>query len=112
MSDVIKLSTIERITLQQLIGEIDGDSRVMRKAVRLLDVLEFTEAERDYIKLRQVSDTRVEWDHPEKEWELEFKDGNDFAFLKATFKNKRWVGINPRVVVAIEDRLGIKPSDD
>lgn len=108
---IIKLATVERIMLQQLLADVEGDFRTARKVLKLLDVLEFTPDEREQINLRQLG-PNLEWDHPEIEWELAFKDPNELELLRSVFKNHVWRKVHPRLVAAIADRLGIPPEPE
>lgn len=108
----VKVTTIKRVILQNLMTDVEGNSRTLRKALRILDILEFTPEEREAINLQQTPAGGLTWDNPDKEWVLTFRDGNDLAFLRATFKNHTWKGIHPRLVMELEEALGITYPED
>jgi len=83
----LQLNTWQRVQLELLVGGVKGDASTVRKAVKLLDVLEMTDSEREQVGLRFVEGGMV-WDKPNHLFTVEIKDGNLEAFLRQLVKQK------------------------
>lgn len=62
----LTLDTSQRVRLTGLVGSMKGGTaRLMRKAIKVLDVLELSEEEKERIGYREVGPGRVAWDSSE-----------------------------------------------
>ena len=102
----LKLNPWQRIQLEMLVGNVKGAAAEVRKAVKLLDVLEMTDAERAEIGFR-TEGGMILWDKQEHAFEIEIKDGNLAAFLTNLVKQKTDWPAN-RHVIDLFDQMGIE----
>ena len=102
----LKLNPWQRIQLEMLVGNVKGAAAEVRKAVKLLDVLEMTDAERAEIGFR-AEGSMILWDKQEHAFEIEIKDGNLAAFLTNLAKQKTDWPAN-RHAIDLFDQMGIE----
>ena len=107
---MLELTTWQRLTLLQMLNEVKGDLRTVRKALKLIDVFEMTEQERIEVGLRFTPDGAA-WSDPAKRWQLDVSDGDLLAFLKEQVQARHdWPA--SREVLDMCERLGINLEDD
>lgn len=104
-------TTWERVQLIGIVGGITGSAAQIRAAGRLLDVLEFTEAEAAAVGLVQ-SAAGLAWNDADKVWPLELPAGATGLMRKAAqdyagflARDRRWIG-------ALMDKLAADPPPD
>jgi hypothetical protein len=102
---ILNINTWQRIQLELLIGEVKGPAATVRKAVKLLDVLEMSKDEKEAVGLRQVQGGMV-WDEPDHLFSIEIKDGNLEVFLRELVKQKEDWPAN-RHALDLIDQLGV-----
>lgn len=107
---MMELTTWQRLTLLQMLNEVKGDLRTVRKALKLIDVFEMTEQERTEVGLRLTQDGAA-WSDPSKRWQLNVSDNDLLAFLKEQVQARHdWPA--SREVLDLCERLGINAEDD
>ena len=102
---VLKLDTWQRMQLLLLMSGVNGDLRTINKALKLIDLFEFSKDEKEKINL-QYTDTGVVWGDPTYKWEIEIKDENLVTFLKEKVQGKSDWPANKGVIDLCE-QLGI-----
>ncbi len=104
------LTTWQRLTLLQMMNGMQGDLRTVRKALKLIDVLELTPEEQEAIGLQAAPDGTIRWTDNGQRFEMEIADGNLVAFLKEQVEAKRdWPAVAD--VVDLAEQLGIGESE-
>ena len=103
---ILHLNTWQRIQLELLVGNVKGAASTVRKAVKLLDVLEMSDAEKAEVGFRQEGGMML-WDKSEHTFAVEIKDGNLAAFLVDLVRQKTDWPAN-RHIVDLFDQLGIQ----
>lgn len=78
----LRLNVWQRVTLVDFIGGIRGYARDVRKAFKLLDILELTDAEKKAVGFRTPAPRVSVWDDHDVVYEIEIKDKNLASFLK------------------------------
>jgi len=70
----LQLTTFERLTLGNWVAQQTGDVRQIRQWIRVLDVLELSEAEKRAVTFVQHPDGRAVWADTERMWEIALED--------------------------------------
>ena len=112
---IIKLTTWERVVIaNNVIGAMQiGDPRTMRKASKILDAVELTQAEREQIHLHVDATGQAVWDDCDKiesqVWEVELGP-DEMALLKekVAAPPMPWIGAQRKWVLRLYDQLGIE----
>ena len=106
----LNLTTWQRLTLLQMMSGVQGDLRTVRKALKLIDVLELTPEEQEAIGLQAAPDGTIRWSDNGQRLELEIADGNLATFLKEQVEAKKdWPATAD--VVDLAEQLGIGESE-
>ena len=104
----LKLTTWERLTVAGLIGRLQGDARLMHKAIKVFDAVELSEEERQEVNVRQVGDNLV-WDNPTHKWDISIPDREAANLVRMTVQNnKSWVAAKAREVSGLHEALGLE----
>lgn len=105
------LTIWERITLTDILGTQRGAAAEYRKACKLLDLIELTEAEGKKVDLVIFPDGRVSFD-PTQEGdpiEIDVADGNLDTFLKTVLRNKGdWMAAHRKMIDPLLEKFGIE----
>jgi len=102
----LNLNTWQRVQLEKLVGDVKGAASTVRKAVKLLDILEMSDEEKTKVGFRQQGGMLL-WDDLEHTWEVEIKDGNLEVFLRELVKGKTDWPVN-RYAIDIFDQFGLE----
>ncbi len=86
----LSINTFQRIWLSNIVGAIEGRVQIVRKASKLLDLLELSEDEKKLVGLRQVSNGLLQWDDLAHVWGIEIADDNLATFLKDQVAAYNW----------------------
>lgn len=78
----LNLTTWQRLMLAQIVGALEGPVARIRKASKLLDLLELPQGDREAIGLREIGAGAFRWDDTERRWEIEIPDRELAAFLR------------------------------
>lgn len=102
----LNLTTWQRVQLSLIIGATKGAASTIRKAVKLLDMLEMNDEEKAAVGFEQKGPSFT-WKDADTRWAVEIKDGNLESFLVETVKAyDKWpVDVN---VIDLLDQLGIE----
>ena len=99
------LTTWQRLTLLQMMGRVQGDLRTIRRALRAIDVLEMSDADREVVGLTEHPNGAVTWTNAAHRFELEVDD-NTTAFLRQQVEAKTDWPVSADVIDLCE-QLGI-----
>jgi len=89
----LSVNTFQRITLSNIIGAIEGNAQMIRKATRLLDALELSDDEKRQVGLEAVATSmgiQYQWKDAAHVWEIEIADDNLAALLKQRLTDYVW----------------------
>lgn len=109
----LTLTTWERISLVDVVGQVRGNLATLRKAGKALDVLELTDEEEEEIELVRTlgpEGSVIQWNDKgdQRTWEVEIGDKEAAAIVKRAFvQHEGWrVGERERVE-ALAEKLGV-----
>ncbi len=102
---LLNLTTWQRMTLLQMANGIRGDLRTVRKALKAIDVLEMSDADREVVGLTEHPSGAVTWTDAAHRFELEVDD-NTAAFLRQQVEARTDWPVSADVVDLCE-QLGI-----
>lgn len=105
----LNLNTWQRMTLLTMVNSVRGDLRTVRKALRAIDVLEMSDAEREAVGLTEHPNGAVTWTEAAHRFELEVDD-NTAAFLRQQVEAKSDWPVSADVV-DLCDQLGIPEGE-
>lgn len=99
----------ERALLGVMIGNVRGEASRIRKATKLLDVLDFTDEEKQRFGIA-VNEGMVSWTSSGQDsCPVTIEDGNLVVFLQTEAKNyTSWPASPKGSSVALMDKLGVK----
>lgn len=105
---VYELTAWDRFTLIGLLGSLKGDVSLIRKAVKAIDALELSEAEKEVIGFTTNESGVSKWDSQKAEhkFKVEIKDREAANLLIATVKGHKDWPVN-RMVLNLFDALGV-----
>jgi len=104
----LSLTPWQRIHLAMIVGGLRGDVRLMRKAIKALDILDLTEAEEAKIGYKQTP-TGSQWSDTERRFELEIKDKEAATVVKQAAESYTgWPVAQAREVIDLCQQLGIE----
>jgi hypothetical protein len=83
----LQLNTWQRLQLLLLMSNVQGDLRVVNKALKLIDLLEFSKEEAERIGL-EITPAGYYWRDDSPLWEIDIEDGNLAPFLKERVKDR------------------------
>lgn len=102
----LNLTTWQRLTLLQMLGRVQGDLRTVRKALKLIDLLELSPEEQEAIGLQAAPDGTIRWTDDGARFEIEISDGNLATFLREQVEARTdWPATAD--VVDLAEQLGI-----
>lgn len=105
----MEFTTWERVQLVAIVGGITGSAAQIRLAGRLLDVLEFTEAEAASVGLVQ-SAAGLAWSDADKVWPLELPAGATGLMRKAAQDYAGFMARDRRWVAGLLQKLDAQPA--
>lgn len=105
----LNLNTWQRVTLLAVVNNVKGDLRTVRKALRAIDVLEMSDADREVVGLVEHPNGAVTWTEAAHRFGLEVDD-NTAAFLRQQVEAKTDWPVNGDVVDLCE-QLGVKEGE-
>jgi len=92
----------------QVLNDQRGHITTLRKALKLLDILEMSEQERAEVGMVQQGDN-IQWADQERRFPLEIADRELAAFLKrAVAQYQGWPVAQGRLVLDLFEQLGIE----
>ncbi len=110
----LHLTTWQRVKCINIISELQGDARLLRKAFRLLDLLDLSSAEKEEIGLYQDA-SGIGWDPAKaqgKVWDIEIPDPELVDFLKLHVQHHgRWPVSSAREIFDLLEQLGIQEGE-
>lgn len=109
---IIKMNTWQRLVIFNIVGKLQGDAKLVRKAGKLLDTLELSDDEKNTIGLKENKgeDGSVvsTWNEESPiEWTLEFKDPDAAVLLKETMRTTSLNAVDGRKMISVFDQLEI-----
>ena len=106
----IQLTTWDRVTIANVIGALQGDWKLTRKAGKILDVIELTHDEREAVNFRYDASVKfAQWDDKDRKWDVTICDPELLLLLRETLRAKDdWMGVQHREVDALYSALGIE----
>jgi hypothetical protein len=107
----MEFTTWERVQLIAIVGGVTGSAAQIRQAGRLLDVLEFTEAEAAAVGLVQT-DSQLGWRDAEKVWPLDLPAGATGLMRKALQDYAGFQARDRRHIAALMAKLDAQPAPD
>lgn len=107
----MEFTTWERVQLVAIVGAITGSAAQIRAAGRLLDVLEFTEAEAAAVGLVQTEGA-LAWRDADKVWPLELPAGATGLMRKAAQDYAGFQARDRRWIRALMDKLDAQPAPE
>lgn len=105
----MEFTTWERVQLVAIVGGITGSAAQIRLAGRLLDVLEFTEAEAAAVGMVQT-EGQLAWRDGDKVWPLELPAGATGLMRKAAQDYAGFVARDRRSVAGLLLKLAADPA--
>ena|SRR3990167_6646551 len=105
----LSINTFQRVMLINIVGAIEGNAAIVRKAVKLLEALDMTEAEKELVGMKQTGN-QINWlpEHEDHLWEIELKDPDPAALLKEKLKAQSFSALVGRKMLAVYDQLDIE----
>lgn len=104
----LKLTTWQRLTLVGVLSDLRGPVAIIRKASKLLDILELSAEEKEEIGLHSDAPGAMRWTNNDYTWNIEVKDKELARFLKGTVEqHKTWPAANAGQVLDLADQLDI-----
>lgn len=108
----LNLNTWQRMMCVQALNLQAGHISMIRKALRLLEVLELDEAEREEVGLVTLPDGTARWKDEDRRFDLEISDRELAAHLKrAVAAYPRWPVGQGALVVDLFEQLGVEDED-
>jgi len=105
----LNLTTWQRLMCIQALNGQTGHISAVRKALRLLEILELNEEERVAVELRELQPGQYIWTDTQRRFELEIKDRELAAFLRrAVGAYGQWPVNQARQVADLFEQLGIE----
>jgi len=106
---LLKLTTWQRIQLESVVGAQKGPVATVRKAIKLLDIVELTDAEKAAIGFK-VNDLRFTWKDKDKTWDIDIQDKNLEMYLLQVCLAWEYWPINTEVLDLFE-KLGVDENE-
>ena len=105
----LELTTWQRIMAVQALNAQAGHISTIRKALKLLEILELNAEERSAVRLVEGPDGAVSWEDTARRFELEIADRELAAHLKrAVGAYGQWPVNQARQVADLFEQLGIE----
>ena len=92
------------------VGALRGDVKLMRKAGKLLDVIELTPDEREAVNFKyDEAHGFAAWEQQDRRWDVTIADPEMLVLLKETLSGKSdWPAVQNKQVIALYEALGIE----
>jgi hypothetical protein len=108
----VKLTTWERVTLLEILGDTRGDLATLRTAGRAMDALELTQAEKDAVAFQTVvtpqGAVQYQWLNTDHVFEVEIADPEAVALLRQAVTNYQgWRAADLKAVESLMETLGV-----
>lgn len=96
--------------IASIIGALRGDVRLVRKAGKVLDVIELTPEEQNEVNFRYDERAQfAEWERHDHKWDVTFNDPELLVLVKETLRGKNdWPAAQHRQVSALYEALGVE----
>ena len=108
----LNLNTWQRMMCVQALNAQAGHISTIRKALKLLEILELDEAERVDVGMVQIGDEQFTWKDQAHRFELEVADRELAAFLKrAVAGYGNWPVLQARDTLDLFEQLGIEAEE-
>lgn len=108
----LKLNTWQRMRLTMLLGSLQGNIRLIRKAGKALDVLELTEDEKKEIGYKPRPNGAT-WSDTERTFEIDIADKEALGLVKKVVKqNNTWEAGNAPLIIDLFEQLNIEEDED
>lgn len=109
----LNLTTWQRIMAVQALNAQAGHISLIRKALKLLDILELSAEEAQAVKLRELPEGGFGWEDLDRRFELEVKDRELASHLgRAVRAYDRWPVGQAKAIVDLFTQLGIEEAVD
>ena len=103
----IEVNTWQRQMLSMLCGGMRGDVATIRKASRLLDILELTKEEKRAINLR-ATPKGLTWDDVDKVYALDIEEEEGIELLRELYSSfDQWPAAQRQLVLDLGSTLGV-----
>lgn len=104
----LNLTTWQRMACVQALNAQAGHISMLRKALRLLDVLELSPEEREQVGLVQHPNGNMSWQDPALRFELEIADRELAAFLRRAVEGYQgWPVSEAGLALDLAEQLGL-----
>jgi len=104
----VELTTWERVMLKKIIGGLRGTVAIIRVAARLLDILEFTPAERKTLGLVATEQGLIHWHATERAWPMAIMAPEQQTLLRTAVQQfEGWQTTDLPHVEALYTKLGL-----
>lgn len=100
-------TTWQRVMSAAIVGSVQGNVATLRKADRLLDILEFSKEEKERIGLK-ISGPTYTWVDTDTEWDLDIPYECMDIFRNAIMGYGEWPAANRQEVFSLHQTLGIQ----
>lgn len=104
------MTTWERLVIQSIVGKMPAASDVslLRKVIRILDVVELSAAEKAELGAAEKENRPLTDAELDKPWEVWVNDPDALTVLKATMKTHQWQGADARRALVLLEKLGVE----
>ncbi len=97
----LKLDVNERLLIVNVLSGVRGNVSVLRQAIKVIDIVDLSEKERNKINLRREKDM-LRWDDEKGvKKTFDFEDA-EFIFLKEKMSTKTDYPVDKRIVVFLD----------
>ena len=101
----VELNTWERTMLAQAIGYLRGDVALIRRAVKLLDVLDLKPDEAEAVNMHLDGEGALRWDKPQHTWPLSLSAADLTMLRQAADAFPMWSAAQSAHLFALLDKL-------
>jgi len=105
----MELNTWQRFMLSQIVGGLRGDIQTVRTGLKLLEILELSDSEKQQVGFVEDK-TGAHWEDTEYRFELEIKDENLVAFLRTKATEFQGWPVNKNSL-DLFDQLGVTEGE-
>lgn len=107
---ILSLTTWERVQLSRLVGQLRGNVALLRKAGRVLDAVELSEAEQEAVGFNTIvrpdGSVSAQWRDAAREFEVEIADREAAMLLRRTFQQcEDWRVADRALVEALAEKI-------
>lgn len=108
----LKLDTWQRMKLVLMLGELQGNVRLVRKAGKALDVLEMSDEDKEKVGYKS-SPRGASWQDQDHKFDLDIGDKEAAGLIKQVIKTKKdWQAGNYKRILDLYEQLGITIDED